>query len=171
MKSRVRLAFAASLLSVTVLTAAAPARHSYVVTAVVCPTVTTRYTFVAGVPQATTSAAYDLTIACSPAGAAIVINGHNIGVAGNTHPLRNSNPPSSAVYGLNDSDGSRSALLKGSTLFGTALTTCNNTILAITPPAGTYCDHIAQIRYGYPAAGDVDFVYTYGSELLAATPW
>ena len=176
-----RLAFAAAFLALALAPlvcvtpsptpAASPALPSDVVTAVVCPTVTMRYAFVAGVPQATTSDTYDFTIACSAAGAALVVNGHNIGVAGNTHPVLNSNPPTWAVYGLNDPGGTRSALLNGSTLFGTGLTMCNNTILAITPPASTYCDHIAQIRYGFPAAGEVDFVYTYGPEFLFATPW
>jgi hypothetical protein len=41
------------------------------------------------------------------------------------------------------------------------------------PYGGAIClslDHTAQVRANYPVAGDVDFVYTYGPEILFKTP-
>jgi hypothetical protein len=131
-----------------------------------CPTVTTKYLFVNGVPQVVMSGPFDFALIC-PNGASppLQITYAPNRASGTEADVPNSGSPPLEVFSGLDAPGQlgvQTLVVDDGEVFGTTLTQCATTIVGISPPE--YCDHVGYIRY-WDKQGMIDFVYSYQAEM------
>jgi hypothetical protein len=159
---------------VTPMSSPTPTLQPEMISSVVCPSTPTPYLFVNGVATQVTLPAFEaFNLSCTATTMTITLLGNTaFSNASDAKP----NPLTGAtnqwiVSALTSGQQPQTLTNTGAPPFGTAMTVCDYTFPVVEAQTTGYCDHIAQARFGFPAAGDVQFAYTFGPVFLEPPPW
>jgi hypothetical protein len=151
-----------------------PTLQPEMISSVVCPSTPTPYLFVNGVATQVTLPAFEaFYLSCTATSMTITLVGNTaFSNASDAKP----NPLTTAtnqwiVAALTSGQQPQTLTNTVAPPFGTAMTVCDYTYPVVQAQTTGYCDHIAQARFGFPAAGDVQFAYTIGPVFLEPPPW